>query len=111
MYNQEAASRLAEKSSLHGIEVELREGYNLSPVEARVLAQRVQEMVDERAGGERQPDQITYQAIAADESGGKPLAMCRCSSPSLPKEIASCGRRKDPSGSARCGFTGSSTRP
>jgi hypothetical protein len=77
MYDQEAASRLAEKSSLHGIEVELREGYNLSPVEARVLARRVQEMVDERAGGERQPGQITYQAIAADESAGKPLAMCR----------------------------------
>ena len=77
MYDLGAASRLAEKSSLHGIEVELREGYDLSPVEAQVLARRVQEMVDERAGGERQTGQISYQAIAATEPAGKPLAMCR----------------------------------
>lgn len=77
MYDQGAANRLAEKSSLLSIEVELREGYNLSAVEARVLARRVQEMVDERAGVERQTGQITYQAIAADEPAGKPLAQCR----------------------------------
>jgi hypothetical protein len=29
--------RLVEKTSLHAIQVELQEGYNLSPVEAQVL--------------------------------------------------------------------------
>lgn len=77
MYDLSAASRLAEKSSLHAIEAELREGYNLSPIEARALALRVQEMVDERVGIERQTGQITYQAIAADEPPGKPLTLCR----------------------------------
>jgi len=46
-------------------------------VEAQVLARRLQEMVDERAGVERQTGQISYQAIAATEPAGKPLAMCR----------------------------------
>ena len=77
MYDQAAASRLTEKSSLHGIQVELRQGYNLSPVEAQALARRVQEIVDERAGMARQTGQITYQAIGVHEPPGKPLALCR----------------------------------
>lgn len=77
MYDQAAASRLAEKSSLHGIQVELQQGYNLSPIEAQALARRVQELVEERAGLARQAGQITYQAIAVDERPGKPLALCR----------------------------------
>ena len=77
MYDEAAANRLTEKSSLHGIQVELRQGYDLSPVEAQALARRVQEMVDERAGMARQAGQITYQAIAMEEPPGKPLALCR----------------------------------
>jgi hypothetical protein len=77
MYDQAAADRLAEKTSLHGIQVELQQGYNLSPVEAQALARRVQEMVDERAGMACQAGQITYQAIAVAEPPGKPLALCR----------------------------------
>jgi hypothetical protein len=77
MYDQATVDRLTEKSSLHGIQVELQQGYNLSRVEAQALARRVQEMVDERAGMARQAGQITYQAIAVNEPPGKPLALCR----------------------------------
>ena len=60
MYNQDAAARLMEKTTLHAIQVELQQGYNLSPVEAHVLAHRVQQLVDEQTGLERRPGQITY---------------------------------------------------
>ena len=77
MNGQQAAKRLIEKTSLHAIQVELQQGYNLSPVEAHVLARRVQELVDEQTGLARQPGQITYQAIALEEPPGKPLSLCR----------------------------------
>jgi AraC-like DNA-binding protein len=78
MMNSEAkAKRLAGKSRLHRIQVELQQGYNLSPVEAQVLARRVQQLVDEEIGTARQPGQITYQAIAVGEPPGKPTAACR----------------------------------
>lgn len=77
MNNHSAASRLVEKSILHAIQVELQQGYNLSPVEAMVLAQRLQEMVDEQTGWRRQRGQITYQAIDISEPPGKPLSLCR----------------------------------
>jgi len=77
MNKQQAAERLGKKTSLHAIESELHKGYNLSPVEAHVLARRVQELVDEQTGLARQPGQITYQAIAIDEPPGKPLSLCR----------------------------------
>ena len=54
MYNRKSASRLMEKSALHTIQVELQQGYNLSPVEAQVLAHRVQQLVDEQSGFARQ---------------------------------------------------------
>ena len=77
MYNQDAAARLMEKTTLHAIQVELQQGYNLSPVEAHVLAHRVQQLVDEQTGLDRRPGQITYQAIVIDEPPGKPLRQCR----------------------------------
>ena len=73
----QAINRLHNKTSLHAVQVELQSGYDLSPVEAQVLARRVQQLVDEQAGFSRQPGQITYQAIAMDESPGKPLEDCR----------------------------------
>ena len=76
MNNGEQAKRLAEKTSLQAIQVELREGYNLSPVEAMVLARRVQQLVDTQTGFARQPGQIIYHAIAMDEPPGKPLRLC-----------------------------------
>jgi hypothetical protein len=77
MKAQKTANRLIEKTALHAIQVELQQGYNLSPVEAQVLAQRVQQLVDEQTGFSRQPGQITYQAIAVDEPPGRPLKQCR----------------------------------
>jgi hypothetical protein len=76
MNRKSSANRLIEKSTLHAIQVELQQGYNLSPVEAMVLAQRLQQLVDEQTGWRRQQGQITYQAIAMDEPPGKPLSLC-----------------------------------
>lgn len=77
MCDQNAVARLEEKTALHAVEVELQKGYNLSPVEALVLARRVQQLVEEQTGQHRQPGQISYQAIAADEPAGKALKDCR----------------------------------
>lgn len=77
MNSESSANRLIEKSTLHAIQVELQQGYNLSPVEAMVLAQRLQQLVDEQTGWSRQQGQITYQAIVMDEPPGKPLSLCR----------------------------------
>jgi len=74
---QQIISRLTEKTTLHAIQIELQQGYNLSPVEAQILAHRVQQWVDEQTGSARQPGQITYQAIAVDEPPSKPLSKCR----------------------------------
>lgn len=77
MYQSDSAERLQSKSTLHAIQVELQQGYNLSPVEAQVLAYRVHQLVDEQLGLARQAVQITYQAIDKDEPPGKPLRLCR----------------------------------
>jgi hypothetical protein len=77
MKHHQAGDRLAKKSTLHAVQVELQQGYSLSPVEAMLLAQRVQELVDEQTGWSRQQGQITYQAIDINESPGKPLSQCR----------------------------------
>jgi hypothetical protein len=77
MMNHQAANRLAQKTTLHSIQVELQAGYNLSPVEAQALARRVQQLVDEQTGLARAQGQITYQAIGVDEPPGKPLKQCR----------------------------------
>lgn len=77
MYKTDQAERLQSKNTLHAIQVELQQGYNLSPVEAQVLARRVRQLVDEQLGLRRQAGQVTYQAVALDEPPGKPLRMCR----------------------------------
>lgn len=77
MKTESSVKRLVEKAPLHKIQGELRDGYDLSPVEALVLARRVQQLVDEQTGNARQFGQITYQAIALDEPAGKPLRLCR----------------------------------
>lgn len=73
----EELDRLDDKSPLHAIQMELQRGYGLSPVEALVLARRVQELIDERLDTARGDGQITYQAIDISEPPGKPLAECR----------------------------------
>lgn len=75
--NTQTSHRLHQKTSLHAIQIELQSGYALSPVEAQVLARRVQQLVDEQADFSRQPGQIAYQATAIDEPPGKPLEACR----------------------------------
>jgi hypothetical protein len=77
MNSQKTADRLAEKTMLQTIGLELQQGYSLSPIEAQVLAHRVQQLVDQQADFARQRGQITYQAIAIDEPPGKPLRLCR----------------------------------
>ncbi len=77
MKSQKNKNRLATKTTLHTIQVELQTGYALSPVEAQVLARCVQQLVDAQSGFSRQPGQITYQAVAIDEPPGKPLKECR----------------------------------
>jgi transposase len=74
---QKTEERMAAKSTVGALESELASGYGLSPVEARVLAQRVCELVAEQSGLAREPGQITYQAIALDEPAGKALRDCR----------------------------------
>ena len=75
--DQHTEERLGAKSTFGRLQVELTREYALSPVEARVLAHRVVELVDEQTGLARQPGQITYQAIAYEEPAGKPLQACR----------------------------------
>lgn len=77
MFDQDSAQRLNDKSPLHAIQVELQQGYGLSPVEALVLARRLQQIVDEQTDYSRGWGQITYQAIAVDEPPGKALKDCR----------------------------------
>jgi hypothetical protein len=62
---------------LFDLQAELQQSYHLSPAEAQILARRVQELIDERAGLTRWPGQITYHAIAVDEPADKPLHLCR----------------------------------
>lgn len=77
MVQDRKAQRFFDKSTLHSIQSELQAGYNLSPIEAKVLARRLQQLVDEQTGFARQQGQITYQAIAVEEPAGKSLAACR----------------------------------
>ena len=77
MNRQKQAARLMNKTTVEAMQIELQQGYNLSPVEAMVLAQRLRQMVAEQTGFVRQPGQITYQAIALEEPAGKPLRSCR----------------------------------
>lgn len=76
MHPTKSSERLQSKSILNAIQIELQQGYDLSPVEAQVLSQRVQQLVDEQLGHARQPGQITYQAIAMAEPPGKALRDC-----------------------------------
>jgi hypothetical protein len=77
MFSRDSVKRLGDKSPMHAIQVELQKGYALSPVEAKVLAHRLQQLVDEQTGYTRSLGQIVYQAIDIDEPSGKPLDECR----------------------------------
>ena len=73
----EIIERLQKKTSVKAVQSELQTGYDLSPVEAEVLARRVKELADEQIGYDRQPGQITYHAVGIEEPPGKRLSECR----------------------------------
>jgi hypothetical protein len=50
MFNRDSVKRLDDKSPMQAIQVELQQGYALSPVQAKVLARRLQQLVDEQTG-------------------------------------------------------------
>ena len=75
--NNGSIERLQEKTSLNAIQSELQTGYDLSLVEAEVLARRVKDLADEQIGYDRQAGQITYHAVGIEESPGKQLSECR----------------------------------
>ena len=77
MFDRDSMKRLDDKSPLHAIQIELQQGYALSPVEAQVLAHRLQQLVDEQTGYTRNLGQIIYPAIDIDEPPGKALVDCR----------------------------------
>ena len=77
MFDRDSMKRLDDKSPLHAIQIELQQGYALSPVEAQVLAHRLQQLVDEQTGYTRNLGQIIYPAIDIDEPPGKALKDCR----------------------------------
>jgi len=77
MIAQATAERLDQKTAQRALVLELQRGYDLSPIEAEVLVQRIEQYVDEHYGTDRGEGQIVYHAVAADEPPGKPVAACR----------------------------------
>jgi hypothetical protein len=77
MRAQATLDRLDQKTAQRALVVELQQGYDLSPIEAEVLVQRIEQYVDEHYGTDRGEGQIVYHAVAVDEPSGKPVAACR----------------------------------
>jgi hypothetical protein len=69
MFNRDSVKRLDYKSPMHAIQVDLQQGYALSSVEAKVVAHRLQQLVDEQTGYTRSLGQIIYQAIDIADRG------------------------------------------
>jgi len=74
---KEIIERLQQKTSISAVQCELQSGYDLSPVEAEVLARRVKELAEEQIGDDRQRGQVTYHAVGIEEPPGKQLSECR----------------------------------
>ena len=77
MIAQATADRLDQKTVQRALVLELQQGYDLSPIEAEVLVQRIEQYVDEHYHTDRGEGQIVYHAVAVDEPPGKPVAACR----------------------------------
>jgi hypothetical protein len=77
MIAQATTDRLDQKTAQRALVLELQRGYDLSPIEAEVLVQRIEQYVDEHYGTDRGEGQIVYHAVAVDEPPGKPVAACR----------------------------------
>jgi DNA-binding transcriptional regulator YhcF (GntR family) len=68
--------RLHTKSMEHTLLIELQQGFNLSPVEAKILLANVLEFRQE-VQKERQDGQIIKYAVARDQSAGKTIEECK----------------------------------
>lgn len=77
MIAKAAADRLDQKTAQRALVLELQRGYDLSPIEAEVLVQRIEQYVDEHYGTDRSEGQIVYHAVAVEEPPGKPVVACR----------------------------------
>ena len=77
MVVQATTERLDQKTAQRALVLELQRGYDLSPIEAEVLVQRIEQYVDEHYHADRGEGQIIYHAVAVDEPPGKPVAACR----------------------------------
>jgi hypothetical protein len=77
MIAQAVVGRLDDKTAQRALVLELQQGYDLSPIEAEVLVERIEQYVDQHYGTDRSEGQIVYHAVAVDEPPGKPVAACR----------------------------------
>ena len=77
MMSQSVVDRLDDKTAQRALVLELQRGYDLSPIEAEVLVERIEQYVDEQFGTDRSEGQIVYHAVAVDEPPGKPVVACR----------------------------------
>ena len=77
MIAKATADRLGQKTAQRALVLELKRGYDLSPIEAEVLVQRIEQYVDEHYSSDRSEGQIVYHAVAVEEAPGKPVAACR----------------------------------
>jgi hypothetical protein len=77
MVVQATTERLDQKTAQRALVLELQRGYDLSPIEAEVLVERIEQYVDEHYHTDRGEGQIVYHAVAVDEPPGKPVAACR----------------------------------
>lgn len=77
MMDQATTERLNQKTAQRALVLELQRGYDLSPIEAEVLVERIEQYVDEHYHADRGEGQIVYHAVAVDEPPGKPVAACR----------------------------------
>ena len=77
MIAEAVVDRLDGKTAQRALVLELQRGFDLSPIEAEVLVERIEQYVDEHYGTDRSEGQIVYHAVAVDEPPGKPVAACR----------------------------------
>jgi len=74
--NAQAVARLAVKNERQMLLKEL-EQYQLSPIEAQAILQRLDQYLEEQQGDHLAAGQIRYPAVAFSEPAGKPLARCQ----------------------------------
>lgn len=74
---QAACERLMSKSFEHILETELKMDYDLSPVEAKVLSERLIQLIEGSNGSHFRPGQALFSTVSASEPASKPINRCR----------------------------------